>query len=122
MISFNFMGKASKVYKFFRSLQKLSSKLMKASKERSGTISNAWHFVANDFEQEAEIHKTIASAILDEIAKPLKVSNIKIVDICEIKTIIIKSILLSKYFSQVMTKIVRCFENKIKINRKLLSY
>ena len=46
---------------------------MKASKERSGTISNAWHFVANDFEQTAEIHKTVASSILDEIAKPLKV-------------------------------------------------
>ena len=57
----------------FRTLFKLSSKLVKASKERSGTVPNAWYFVANDFEQTAEIHKTIAAVLADEIGKPLKV-------------------------------------------------
>jgi len=57
---------------YSRTLFKLSSKLLKASKERSGTISNAWYFVANDFEQTAEIHKSLGSALLEEIAKPLK--------------------------------------------------
>ena len=56
-----------------RTLIKLSGKLVKASRERSGTVPNAWHFVANDFEQTADLHKTVATAILDEIGKPLKV-------------------------------------------------
>ena len=38
-----------------------------------GTVSNAWHFIANDFEQTAEIHKLIAASMLEEIVKPLKV-------------------------------------------------
>lgn len=38
-----------------------------------GTVSNAWHFIANDFEQTAEIHKVIAASMLEEIVKPLKV-------------------------------------------------
>ena len=57
-----------------RTLVKLSSKLLRASKERSGTVSNAWYFVANDFEQTAEIHKNMSTAITEEIGKPLKVS------------------------------------------------
>ena len=40
-------------------ISKLASKLFKASKENSGTISNAWHFVANDFEQTAEVDNNI---------------------------------------------------------------
>merc|ERR1712106_346663 len=41
--------------------------------ENTGTVSNAWHFVANDFEQTAEIHKAVAGSVLEEIAKPMKV-------------------------------------------------
>ena len=58
---------------------KLSSKLLRASKERSGTVSNAWYFVANDFEQTAEIHKNIAATLTEEIGKPLKVYNMYVV-------------------------------------------
>jgi len=57
---------------YSRTLMKLSSKLLRASKERSGTVSNAWYFVANDFEQTAEIHKNIAATLTEEIGKPLK--------------------------------------------------
>ena len=32
-------------------MSKLAAKLFKVSKENTGTVSNAWHFVANDFEQ-----------------------------------------------------------------------
>ena len=39
----------------FQGVSKLAAKLFKASKENTGTISNAWHFVANDFEQTAEV-------------------------------------------------------------------
>ncbi len=52
--------------------------MLKASKECSGTVPNAWYFVANDFEQSAEIHKSIAHIMLEEIAKPLKVFNMMV--------------------------------------------
>ena len=58
---------------YSKGVSKLATKLFKASKENVGTVSNAWHFIANDFEQTAEIHKLIASSMLEEIAKPLKV-------------------------------------------------
>jgi len=58
---------------YSKGISKLATKLYKASKESVGTVSNAWHFVANDFEQTAEVHKTVGVALLEEIAKPLKV-------------------------------------------------
>jgi hypothetical protein len=64
-----------------RGLFKVASKLVKASKECSGTVPNAWYFVANDFEQSAEIHKSIANIMLEEIAKPLKVCLVKLIPI-----------------------------------------
>lgn len=57
---------------YSKGVSKLATKLFKASKENVGTVSNAWHFIANDFEQTAEIHKLIATSMLEEIAKPLK--------------------------------------------------
>ena len=60
---------------YSKGVSKLASKLFKASKENVGTVSNAWHFIANDFEQTAEIHKVIAASMLEEIVKPLKVSR-----------------------------------------------
>ncbi len=35
----------------------LSSKLFKSSKDQSGTVSNAWHFVAEDMEATASTHR-----------------------------------------------------------------
>lgn len=58
---------------YSKGVSKLATKLFKVCKENSGTVSNAWHFVANDYEQTAEIHKTVAVALLEEIVKPLKV-------------------------------------------------
>jgi len=58
---------------YSKGVSKLATKLFKASKENTGTVANAWHFVANDFEQTAEIHKNIAVAVLEEIVKPMKV-------------------------------------------------
>ena len=55
----------------------MAGKLFKASKENVGTVSNAWHFIANDFEQTAEIHKVIAASMVEEIVKPLKVKKTK---------------------------------------------
>ena len=35
-------------------------------------MSNAWHFVAEDMEATADTHKSIASLLVEEIVKPLK--------------------------------------------------
>ena len=61
---------------YAKGVSKLAAKLFKASKENTGTVSNAWHFVANDFEQTAEIHKAVSGSVLEEIAKPMKVMKI----------------------------------------------
>lgn len=60
---------------YSKGVSKLAGKLFKASKENVGTVSNAWHFIANDFEQTAEIHKVIAASMVEEIVKPLKVEK-----------------------------------------------
>ena len=62
---------------YSKGVSKLAGKLFKASKENVGTVSNAWHFIANDFEQTAEIHKVIAASMVEEIVKPLKVKKTK---------------------------------------------
>ena len=59
---------------YSKGVSKLATKLFKASKENTGTVSNAWHFVANDFEQTAEIHKAVAVSMFEEVAKPMKVN------------------------------------------------
>ena len=47
--------------------------MFKAAKESNGgTVSNAWHFVAEDMEATADTHKSIASLLVEEIVKPLK--------------------------------------------------
>ena len=47
--------------------------MFRAAKESNGgTVSNAWHFVAEDMEATADTHKSIASLLVEEIVKPLK--------------------------------------------------
>ena len=65
---------------YARGLSKLSSKLFKATKESTeppagipNTVSNAWHFVAEDMEATADTHRHIASVLDEELVKPLKV-------------------------------------------------
>ena len=65
---------------YARGLSKLSSKLFKATKESTeppsgipNTVSNAWHFVAEDMEATADIHRHVASILDEELVKPLKV-------------------------------------------------
>ena len=51
----------------------MSAKLFRATKDlSSGTISNAWHFIAEDMEATADTHRTIAGALADELVRPLK--------------------------------------------------
>ena len=58
---------------YSKGLAKVSAKVFKAAKESNGgTVSNAWHFVAEDMEATADTHKSIASLLVEEIVKPLK--------------------------------------------------
>jgi ferritin len=58
---------------YSKGLAKVSAKVFKAAKESNGgTVSNAWHFVAEDMEATAETHKSIASLLIEELVKPLK--------------------------------------------------
>ena len=42
---------------YAKSLQKLSSKLLKASKEGLGSVNQAWQMVGAEMEYEADVHK-----------------------------------------------------------------
>ena len=47
--------------------------MFKAAKESNGgTVSNAWHFIAEDMEATADTHKSIAGLLVEELVKPLK--------------------------------------------------
>ncbi|XP_065216530.1 uncharacterized protein Nost isoform X2 [Planococcus citri] len=57
---------------YAKTLSKLSNKLLKVSKEAVGTVSQAWHKAGIELETTSEIHKTFATALCEEVVKPLK--------------------------------------------------
>lgn len=59
---------------YAKGLSKLSAKLFKSCRELSvsGTVNNAWHFIAEDMESTAETHKSVANRMLEDLVKPLK--------------------------------------------------
>lgn len=59
---------------YSKALAKLSAKLFKGCREMSaaGTVSNSWHFVAEDMEATAETHKSMAARMTEDLVKPLK--------------------------------------------------
>lgn len=60
---------------FAQGLAKVAQKLFKASKEHGGsgsTVSNAWHFVAEDMEGTADTHKSVAARLNEDLVRPLK--------------------------------------------------
>ncbi|XP_071513677.1 uncharacterized protein Nost isoform X3 [Panulirus ornatus] len=57
---------------YAKGLNKLSGKLLKASKESMGTVNHAWQMVGAELEQEGDMHKSIASAITDDVVRPLR--------------------------------------------------
>ena len=59
---------------YAKGLSKLSNKLFRSCREQlaAGTVSNAWHFIAEDIEATAETHKSVASLLVEDLVKPLK--------------------------------------------------
>eukprot|EP00094_Tigriopus_californicus_P008881 TCALIF_08562-PA protein Name:"Similar to NOSTRIN Nostrin (Homo sapiens)" AED:0.12 eAED:0.12 QI:0/0.75/0.6/0.8/1/1/5/200/639 len=58
---------------YSKGLAKLSGKLFKSAKELNGTVSNAWHFIAEDMEATSDTHKTISNILIEDLVKPLKI-------------------------------------------------
>lgn len=57
---------------YAKSLQKLSAKLLKATTNNIGTLSEGWKAVSMMMEQEADLHRNLGTALIEEISKPLK--------------------------------------------------
>jgi len=58
---------------YAKGLSKLAAKLFKASNDlSSGTVANAWHFIAEEMASSAETHKTMAAVMTEDLVKPLK--------------------------------------------------
>ncbi|CAG7820170.1 unnamed protein product [Allacma fusca] len=60
---------------YSKGLAKLSSKLLKASKEATGTVAHAWQAVAVQIDTQAELHRLWSVALQEEVARPLKTST-----------------------------------------------
>ncbi len=58
---------------YSKGLNKTSLRLQKLSKDFHGGLSEAWLQVSIQFDTEAEMHKAFASALQEEIIKPLKI-------------------------------------------------
>ncbi|KAK4296966.1 hypothetical protein Pmani_030570 [Petrolisthes manimaculis] len=57
---------------YAKGLHKLSGKLAKASREGVGTVTQAWQVVASELDNQGDIHRTIASALADDVVRPLR--------------------------------------------------
>ncbi|KDR11453.1 Nostrin [Zootermopsis nevadensis] len=57
---------------YAKSLSKLSGKLLKASKDSVGTVNQAWQRAGAQMEVQSEIHRAFASALSEEVVKPLR--------------------------------------------------
>jgi hypothetical protein len=57
---------------YAKSLSKLSGKLLKASKDSVGTVHQAWQRAGAQMEAQSEIHRAFATALSEEVVKPLR--------------------------------------------------
>ena len=58
---------------YSKNLNKTSLRMQKLAKDFHGGLSDAWLQVSLQFDAEAEMHKSLASALQEEIIKPLKI-------------------------------------------------
>ncbi|KAF6018428.1 NOSTRIN [Bugula neritina] len=57
---------------YAKSLQKLSSRLIKACSTRQGTTAAAWETVGEEMNSESETHQKIGESLMEDICKPLR--------------------------------------------------
>ncbi|ODN01561.1 Nostrin [Orchesella cincta] len=57
---------------YAKGLSKLSGKLLKASKEATGSVAHAWQAVAVQIDTQAELHRQWSTALAEEVARPLR--------------------------------------------------
>ena len=67
------MERAESELTYSKGLNKSSVRLQKMSKDFHGSCSDAWLKVALQFDTEAEMHKSLSSALQEDIIKPLKI-------------------------------------------------
>lgn len=57
---------------YSKGLSKVAHKLLKATQNSVGTLSDGWKAVANSIEVEADLHKNLSNSLIEDISKPLK--------------------------------------------------
>ena len=57
---------------YAKGLAKLSAKLFKSVRDLDGTVSNSWHFIAEDMEATAETHRSMSAVMTEDLVKPLR--------------------------------------------------
>jgi len=57
---------------YAKTLNKLSGKLLKASKDSVGTVHQAWQWAGAQMDAQSEIHRAFATALSEEVVKPLR--------------------------------------------------
>lgn len=57
---------------YAKSLSKLSGKLLKASRDSVGTVTQAWQRAGAQMEAQSEVHRAFATALSEEVVKPLR--------------------------------------------------
>lgn len=57
---------------YARGLSKIANKLVKATQNSVGTLSDGWKAVAASIEVESDLHRNLSNSLLEDISKPLK--------------------------------------------------
>ncbi|KAJ9596738.1 hypothetical protein L9F63_012244 [Diploptera punctata] len=57
---------------YAKSLSKLSGKLLKASRDSVGSVTQAWQRAGAQMEAQSEVHRAFAAALSEEVVKPLR--------------------------------------------------
>ncbi|XP_060579038.1 nostrin-like isoform X2 [Ruditapes philippinarum] len=71
-IAFIIQERADLESTYSKGLSKVAGKLSRASQNSTGSLTDGWKAVSSCIEVEAELHKNLATALLEDIAKPLK--------------------------------------------------
>ncbi|XP_052799603.1 nostrin-like isoform X2 [Mya arenaria] len=71
-VAFIIQERAELETKYHKGLTNVATKLSRAANNCLGSLGEGWKAVASSVETEAELHKNLSTALLEDIAKPLK--------------------------------------------------